>query len=43
LNPDLDASTWNGSEFDIPDLTGITAGYTTINAEEEDKVEDCPS
>ncbi len=42
LNPDIDASTWNGSEFDIPDLTGITTGYTTVNAEEEDKVEECP-
>ena len=42
FNPDIDASNWNGSEFDIPDLTGITTGYTTINAEEEDKVEECP-
>jgi len=43
FNPDIDASTWNGSEYDIPDLTGITAGYTTVNAEEPDKIEDCPT
>ena len=36
-------ATWNGSEFDIADLTGITAGYTTVNAEETDKIEDCPT
>lgn len=36
-------ATWNGSEFDIADLTGITAGYTTVNAEEPDKIEDCPT
>ena len=43
LNTDIQNSTWNGSEYDIPDLTGITAGYTTVNAEVEDRVEDCPS
>ena len=42
INADLDSSVWNGLEFDIPDLTGVTTGYTTRNAEEEDKVEDCP-
>ena len=31
-------ATWNGSEFDIVDGTSITAGYTTVNAEEADKV-----
>ena len=36
-------ATWNGSEFDILDATGITAGYTTVNAEEADKIEDCPT
>ena len=35
-------ATWNGSEFNIIDLTGITAGYTTVNAEVEDRVADCP-
>ncbi len=43
LNTDINNSTWNGSEYDIPDLTGITAGYQTVNAEEADRVEDCPS
>lgn len=36
-------ATWNGSEFDIVDGTSITAGYTTVNAEEPDKVEICPT
>ena len=36
-------ATWNGSEFDIADNTGITVGYTTVNAEEADKIQDCPS
>lgn len=43
LNTDIDNSTWNGAEYDIQDLTGITAGYQTVNAEVEDLVEDCPS
>jgi hypothetical protein len=42
LNTDINNSTWNGSEYDIPDLTGITAGYQTVNAEAEDLVDDCP-
>ena len=42
LNTDIQNSTWNGVEYDIPDLTGITAGYTTVNAEVEDKVKNCP-
>ena len=36
-------ATWNGSEFDIIDGTSTTAGYTTVNAEEADKVEICPT
>jgi len=43
FNTDINNSTWNGSEYDIPDLTGITAGYQTVNAEEADRVDDCPS
>jgi len=42
FNTDINNSTWNGAEYDIPDLTGITAGYQTVNAEVEDLVEDCP-
>jgi hypothetical protein len=37
-----DNSTWNGSSFDIDDLTGITAGYSSINMEEVNKVNDAP-
>ena len=43
FNTDINNSTWDGSEYDIPDLTGITAGYQTVNAEEADRIEDCPS
>ncbi len=43
LDADFNASVFNGSEFNIPDPTGITAGYTSVNMEVEDKVEDCPS
>ena len=42
LDTDINNSTWNGAEYDIPDLTGITAGYQTVNAEEADRIEDCP-
>lgn len=42
LNLDINNSTWNGSEYDIVDNTGITAGYQTVNAEEADKIQDCP-
>jgi len=36
-------ATFNGSEWEIPDLTGITAGYESVNMEIGDRVEDCPS
>jgi len=42
LSTDINNSTFNGTEWDIPDLTGITAGYTSINMEAGDRVEDCP-
>lgn len=42
FNLDVTHSTFNGTEWDIEDLTGITAGYQTVNAEEEDRIEDCP-
>tara|TARA_R110000824_G_scaffold142181_1_gene309176 strand:- start:54 stop:1022 length:969 start_codon:yes stop_codon:yes gene_type:complete len=41
LNTDINNATF-GTEWSIPDLTGITAGYTSANMEVEDKVEDCP-
>ena len=43
VDADFNASVFNGSEFNIPDPTGITSGYTSVNLEIEDKVEDCPS
>ena len=42
LNSDIGNALWNGTEFLIPDLTGITAGYTSINSEEADLLTDCP-
>ena len=42
LNSDIGAATWNGLEFNIPDLAGITAGYTSVNSEEIDLLIDCP-
>ena len=42
LNTDISHSTFNGSEWDIPDLTGITSGYQTVLMEVGDRVSDCP-
>ena len=42
LNTNIGASFWNGTAFEIPDLTGITAGYISVNSEEEDLKTDCP-
>ncbi|MHC4316406.1 MAG: LamG domain-containing protein [Planctomycetota bacterium] len=41
VHPDISNSTF-GAQYFVPDLTGITAGYTTLNVQEVDKVEDCP-
>jgi len=43
LSSDINNSTFNGSEWVIPDLTGITQGYTSVNMEVSDKIEDCPT
>ena len=32
-----------GTEWTIPDLTSITGGYTSVNMEESDRVDECPS
>ena len=32
-----------GAQWDIPDLSAITAGYTSANMEVGDRIEDCPS
>jgi hypothetical protein len=42
LNTDINNSIFNGSEWDIPDLTGITSGYQTVLMEVGDKILDCP-
>ena len=42
LNTGISHSTFNGLEWDIPDLTGITAGYQTVLMEVGDRVLDCP-
>ncbi len=42
LNTDINNSIFNGSEWDIPDLTGITTGYESVNMEIGDRFEDCP-
>jgi hypothetical protein len=42
LNTNIGASFWNGTAFEIPDLTGITGGYTSVNSEELDLLTDCP-
>jgi hypothetical protein len=42
LNTDISNATF-GTEWDIPDLTGMTSGYESVNMEIEDRIEDCPS
>ena len=42
LNTDLNCAKWNGAAFEIPDLTGITTGYISVNSEESDLLTDCP-
>jgi len=42
LNTNIGASFWNGTAFEIPDLTGITTGYISVNSEEADLLTDCP-
>jgi hypothetical protein len=41
VNTDINNATF-GTEWNIPDLTEITAGYTSVNMEVEDKVGECP-
>ncbi len=42
INTSINSSTF-GIQWNIPDLTGITAGYTSVNMEIGDKIEDCPT
>ena len=41
VDTDINNATF-GTEFNIPDLTGITAGYTSVNMEAGDILNDCP-
>jgi hypothetical protein len=42
VNTALNCATWNGTGYDIPDDSGITTGYTSVNSEEIDLTNDCP-
>jgi len=42
LDTDINNATFS-TQWTIPDLTGITAGYTSVNMELGDRVEDCPT
>ena len=42
LNTNMNCAAWNGAAYEIPDLTGTTAGYISVNSEEEDLLTDCP-
>jgi hypothetical protein len=37
------AAVWNGLRFDVADGSGVTAGLTSDNMEEDDLVDDCPA
>lgn len=41
VDTDINNATF-GTQFNIPDLTGITAGYTSVNMEAGDILNDCP-
>lgn len=43
LDTDIPNSTWNGSEFTITDTSSTGVGLITVNSEESDLIEDCPS
>ena len=40
---DMAAAVWNGLRFDVADGSGVTAGLTSENMEEDDLVDDCPA
>jgi hypothetical protein len=42
LNLDFSQSTFNGSQFDIPNTTGQTSNFVSVNMEESDFIDDCP-
>jgi len=40
---DMAAAVWNGLRFDVADGSGVTAGLTSENMEDDDLVDDCPA
>ena len=41
VDTDINNATF-GAQWNVPDLTSITAGYTSVNMEVEDRVDECP-
>ena len=41
VDTDINNATF-GAQWNIPDLTSVTAGYTSVNMEVEDRVDECP-
>lgn len=41
MDTDINNATFSG-QFNIPDLTGITGGYTSVNMENTDLLNECP-
>ena len=41
LDTDINGATFSG-QFNVPDLTGITGGYTSVNMELDDLLNECP-
>lgn len=41
VDTDINNATF-GAQWNIPDLTGFTGGYTSVNMEEGDRVDECP-
>ena len=42
VNTDINNAVF-GTQFTVPDLTGVTSGYTSINMESGDLLSECPS
>ena len=43
INTGFNSSIWDGSNWQIPDLSGITSGYSSVNMEQGDRQTDCPT
>ena len=42
IDTDINSATFDGSEWQIPDTSGTTSGYESVNMEIGDKINDCP-